>query len=284
MEHTTLTAHRIAGSLGAQIRGIDLSKPLDQLQFDELKHALLEHQVIFLRDQQGFDDESQLKFAARFGDLAVYPIVKVLGGSQALEVVEDTEDSPPGADAWHTDVTWIERPPKIGILTAMVIPDFGGDTLWANTYAAYEALSPVMQELLCGLSVRHGLEDKFWGRVRSKIGEEFYQKVRAELSNEVVHPLVCAHPESGRPALYVAGDFMLGIEGMSQQESDVLLDFLMTHATQERFQMRWRWRAGDVAIWDERCTLHHALPDHYPKHRKMRRCTVLGDAPGAWAS
>ncbi len=279
MDHTILTTHRIAGALGAEVRGVDLAKPLDDEPFAALNDALLEHQVLFLRHQHAFDGAAHLAFAERFGELSIYPIVKVLGGSQALEVIEDSKDSPPGADAWHTDVTWIERPPKLGILAALVIPEYGGDTLWANTYAAYDALSPTMRELLSGLRIRHGLDESFWRSVRSKLSKDLYERVHAQIEADVLHPLIRTHPETGRSALFVAGNFMLGIDGMAQNESDLLLEFLMRHATQERFQMRWRWQAGDVAIWDERCTLHHALPDHYPQQRKMRRCTVDGDQP-----
>jgi len=277
--YETLTARRVAGSLGAEIEGVDLSRPLAEKQFAELNDVLLCQQVIFLRGQRAMDDAAHLAFAQRFGELSVYPIVKALGGDQALEVIEDSEESPPGADTWHTDVTWIERPPKVGILAALTIPEFGGDTLWASTPAAYEALSPTMQELLSGLTVRHGLKENFWRRVREKTGEELYERARAEIEPEVVHPLIRTHPETGRRSLFVAGHFMLGIQGMEPAESDLLLGFLMQHATQERFTMRWRWQEGDVAIWDERSTLHHALPDHYPQHRKMRRCTVDGDRP-----
>lgn len=279
MEYRTLTARRIAGALGAEVGGVDLSKPLDEGRFEELHAALLEHQVIFLRGQHGFDDDAHLAFAGRFGELSVYPLVKVFGGTQALETIEDKEGNPPGADQWHTDVTWVERPPKIGILCAQIIPPYGGDTLWASTRAAWEALSPVMQDLCARLTVRHGLDDFFWGKVRAKAGDELTERARAAIDAEVHHPLVRTHPETGRKSLFVAGGFMLGIDGMTEEESSLLLDFLMRHATRERFQVRWRWQEGDVAIWDERCTLHHALPDHYPQHRRMRRCTVDGDRP-----
>lgn len=279
MGYQTLSARRIAGALGAEVEGPDLSRPLEERQLAELHDALLAHQVIFLRGQQGMDDEAHLALAGRFGELSVYPVLKALGGDQALEVIEDSEQSPPGADAWHTDVTWIERPPKIAILAAQVIPAYGGDTLWASTTAALDALSPVMQELLSRLTVRHGLRETFWERVRAKAGDALADRARAQIEPEVEHPLVRTHPETGRRALFVAGDFMLGVKGMEPAESELLLDFLMRHATQERFQVRWRWREGDVALWDERCTLHHALPDHYPQHRRMRRCTIDGDRP-----
>jgi taurine dioxygenase len=277
--YATLSARRIAGAIGAEVDGVDLSRPLEERQFAELNDALLEHQVLFLHGQAGLDDEGHLTFARRFGELSVYPVVRALGGNQALEVIEDDEDSPPGAAQWHTDVTWIERPPKVGILAALVIPPHGGDTLWSSTRAAFEALSPAMQEMLAPLRVRHGLQDDFWNQVRAKAGEELAERARAQIDPEVVHPLVRTHPETGVRSLFVAGNFMLGIEGMRQEESDVLLAYLMEHASRERFQVRWRWQPGDVAIWDERCTMHHALPDRYPQHRKMRRCTVDGDRP-----
>jgi taurine dioxygenase len=279
MGFQTLTASRVAGALGAEIEGIDLSQPLGDEQFAELNSALLENQVIFLRGQQSLDDEGHLAFAGRFGKLSVYPLVKASGGSLALETIEDKEGSPPGADRWHTDVTWIKEPPKVAVLCAQIIPEYGGDTLWASTTAAYEALSPVMQKLCSTLNVRHGLDDGFWAKVRSKAGEQFYERARAEIEAEVRHPLIRTHPETGRKSVFLAGGFMLGIEGMTEAESDLLLEFLMRHATQERFQVRWRWQEGDVAIWDERSTMHHALADHYPQHRKMRRCTVDGDRP-----
>ncbi|MGI9591367.1 MAG: TauD/TfdA dioxygenase family protein [Myxococcota bacterium] len=279
MGYQTLSARRIAGPLGAEVEGLDLSQPLEDRQVAELNDALLAHQVVFLHGQQAMDDAAHLALARRFGELSVYPVLKALGGDQALEVIEDAEDNPPGADTWHTDVTWIEQPPKLAILAAQVIPEYGGDTLWASTTAAHDALSPVMQRMLSGLSVRHGLQESFWERVRAKAGDELCARARSQIAPEVEHPLIRTHPETGRRALFVAGGFMLGVKGMEPAESDLLLDFLMEHATQERFQVRWRWRAGDVAIWDERCTLHHALRDHYPQHRRMRRCTVDGDRP-----
>ncbi len=208
MGYDTITVRRVAGALGAEVEGVDLSKPLDDRQFGEL-----------------------------------------------------------------------ERPPKVAILCAQLVPEYGGDTLWASTQAAFDALSPVMQEMLSGLRVRHGLGESFWSRVRSKLGPELTAKVQERIDPEVVHPLVRTHPQTGRRTLFVAGGFMLGIEGMERAESELLLDFLMRHATQERFQVRWRWREGDVAIWDERCTVHHVLPDHFPQRRRVRRCTVDGDRP-----
>lgn len=275
----SLDVERISGTLGAEVFGVDLSKPLSDAAFDDLHEVLLEHKVIFLRGQSGVKDDDQLELASRFGDVSVYPVLRLLDLDLKLEFIEDSEASPPGADDWHTDVTWIECPPKVAILTALEIPAYGGDTMWADMEAAYEALSPTLREMIDRLKVRHGLQDHFFDRVKAKAGAELAKRVREEFSDRVEHPLVRTHPETGRKSLFVAGSFMVDVVGLHENESRALLDLLKSHATQPRFQCRWRWKAGDIAIWDERCTLHHALPDHYPQHRRMRRCTVDGDRP-----
>jgi taurine dioxygenase len=274
----TLEVTRLAGPLGAEVDGVDLSKPLSETGFSELHDALMSHQVIFLRDQQ-LSDEEQLALAGRFGEVAVYPVLEVLGVDRPLETIEDSPDSPPSADQWHTDVTWIRTPPKVALLSAVEIPEFGGDTLWLSTIAAYEALSPVMRDMLDGLRVHHDLGAGFYERVEAKSGPEIGERVRRGLEPGADHPLVRTHPVTGRKALFLAKGFMQHILGMNRDESDLLLDFLFAHATQPRFQVRWKWRVGDLAIWDERCTMHHALPDHFPQRRRMRRCTVVGDVP-----
>ena len=278
MGYETIELTRVAGSLGAEVGGVDLSSELSQRCFDELHDALMAHHVLFLRDQS-LDDEQQLAFAGRFGEIAVYPVVELLGGHRPLETIEDSEQSPPSADQWHTDVTWIPTPPKLGFLSALEIPEYGGDTLWANSFAAYEALSPVMREMIDPLRVHHDLDENFFGRVEAKAGPEIGARVRSELDHGADHPLVRTHPVSGRKALFLAKGFMQYVVGMNPDESRMLLDFLLDHATQPRFQVRWRWRENDFAIWDERCTLHHALPDHFPQVRRMRRCTVVGEVP-----
>ena len=233
---------------------------------------------MFLRDQP-VGEERQLEFASGFGKVSVYPVLKLLGIDKPLETIEDSEESPPGADTWHTDVTWIECPPKVAMICALDIPEYGGDTMWANMHAAYDALSEPMRGMLDGLSCVHGLGEDFYSRVESKAGAEIAQRIRDELGAEVEHPLIRRHPETGRPSLFLAGGFLKRIAGMTPEESRALLDFLTAHANQPRFHCRWKWQEGDVAIWDERCTLHHALPDHYPQHRAIRRCTVEGERP-----
>ena len=278
MVSPTLRAEKIAGPLGAELRGLDLREALGESAFAALEQAILEHHVVVLRDQP-LSDAQHLALAARFGKISLYPINAALGDEVALETIEDSQENRPKADHWHTDVTWIPEPPKLGILCAQEIPAYGGDTLWANLHAAYDALSPLMQKRIEGLSVFHDAGDRFWTGVAVALGAEKTREIRAQVSAGAEHPLVRTHPITGRKALFVAGYFMQHIVGMHEDESRMLLDFLMTHATQPRFQCRWRWKPNDLAIWDERCTLHLALPDHYPQLRRMRRCTVDGERP-----
>jgi len=278
MTSSTVRAEKIAGSLGAELHGLDLREPVCDDDFAALEQAILTHHVVFLRDQP-LSDAQHLALAERFGKISLYPINAALGDELALETIEDSEDNPPKADHWHTDVTWIPEPPKLGILSAQEIPAYGGDTLWANLHAAYEALSPLMRERIDGLSVYHDAGASFWAGVAVALGEEKSREIRAKVAAGAEHPLVRTHPVTGRRALFVAGYFMQHILEMHEDESRMLLDYLMGHATQARFQCRWRWRPHDLAIWDERCTLHLALPDHYPQVRRMRRCTVDGERP-----
>jgi taurine dioxygenase len=276
MPTKTIALERIANALGAVVSGVDLREHLDDVVVEFIADALVEHQVLFFRDQD-LDDEQQRAFASRFGTLGVFPVARLMGSTRDMSYIEDTVDNPPDADGWHTDITWIAEPPKIAILNARVIPEYGGDTLWASLFAAYDALSPAMQELCCGLRVRHRTGDEFLERV-SRGREEIVEVIMREYP-PVEHPLVRTHPVSGRRALFVAGGFMDQIVGMHRDESDMLLGFLSRHIENPNFQVRWHWREHDVAMWDEASTNHRALSDHYPQHRMMRRCTIDGDRP-----
>lgn len=262
--------------LGAVVEGVDL-KDLSDEDFAAVDQALLDHQVLFFHDQDLSDDE-HLALAARFGEPSVFPVGQVLGSPSRMQYIEDTADSPPDADGWHTDVTWIERPPQVALLSARVIPEVGGDTMWSSLTAAYEALSPTMQDLCAGLTVRHHRGDEFDAAVGRFLDEDQMAALRAA-HPPVEHPLVRTHPRTGKQALFVSGLFMDQVVGMTRPESDALLGFLAHHAADPNFQVRWRWRANDLAIWDERCTNHRALSDHYPQHRVMRRVTVDGERP-----
>ena len=278
MGYQTLSVRRLTGALGAVIEGVDLREPVADAQFEELHDALMAHHVLFLRDQD-LSEAQHLAFAERFGTPSLYPVLQILEIEQRLEVIADNADSPPKADNWHTDVTWLPQPPKIAILNARVIPEYGGDTLWCDLFAAYESLSPTLQQMLDGLRVRHAPGDAFLAKLRAAVGDEVTDRFEREFGAGAEHPLVRLHPVTGRKALYVAGLFMDRVVGMDAGESEWLLAYLTERATQTSLQCRWAWRPFDVAIWDERCTMHRALADHYPQERAIRRCTIEGETP-----
>ena len=188
-----------------------------------MRDALHEHSVLFFHDQELTEDE-QLAFASTFGPVGQYPLTKMFGGTAMSSTIEDTADSPPDADGWHTDVTWVAEPPAYAVLNAQVIPERGGDTMWASLFAAYDALSPVMQDLCCQLTVRHHSGADFHERVSRTMGEEVAERIMTAFP-PVEHPLVRTHPVTGRRALFVSGRFMDQIVGMHRDESDALLGY-----------------------------------------------------------
>jgi taurine dioxygenase len=269
---------RLTAAIGAQVDGVDLRRPLDAFAFASIEAALVEHQVLFFRGQD-LDEGQQRAFAERFGALGVYPVARLAGREEEMTYIEDSAQSPPAADEWHTDISWVERPPRIAVLNARVIPEFGGDTMWASLFAAYQALSPQMRAFCETLQVRHHPGPDFTDKIRRSpnFGPAFADRL-AEAFPPAVHPLVRTHPVSGRQALFVSG-FMDEVEGLSRRESDLLLGYLKSLLDDPNLQVRWRWRPHDLVIWDEASTNHRALSDHFPQHRKMRRCTVDGDRP-----
>jgi alpha-ketoglutarate-dependent taurine dioxygenase len=276
-----MDVQRCTGGLGAVVGGVRLES-IDDGGFRDLHDALMAHQVLFLRDQR-LSDEGQLRLAARFGTPSVYPISKHFGGTQALHEIVDSPESPPDADGWHTDITWIPAPPQVAILSALQVPPYGGDTMWADLYGAYDRLSEPMRDALALLRVRHTQGSEFWDRFSRIAGTEHLDELQAAFPG-AVHPLVRTHPVTGRQALFVSGLFMDSIVGMHPDESAWLVAWLLARVDDPNLQVRWRWQEGDVAIWDERCTNHRALSDHYPQQRRMRRCTVDGNVPTYVAS
>ena len=269
-----------AGALGAIVDGIDLKEPLSDEVFEALRHALAANEVLFFRDQF-LDGDQQLALARRFGEPSLYPIEKLFGADEpGHQVIVDDAENPPGVDMWHTDVTWLERPPVIAFLTALEVPDWGGDTMWASTTQAYEALSPAMQKLLEGLECVHSCHEEYVEIAARKSGiPELADKIKAAYP-ALQHPLVRTHPETGKRSLFMTDrGVMHHIVGLPSDESDAILDFLDAHVDQPRFHVRWKWSPGELAIWDERTTLHRGVSDHYPQRRVIRRCTVDGEAP-----
>lgn len=272
MRVTPLTA-----TIGGLVEGIDAATIGDD-EWAELHRHLLERKVLFLRGQDLSDDE-HLAFAERWGEVSLYPLIRLFGGDTRLEYIEDDADRPPAADYWHTDVTWIAEPPKVAVLSGRDIPPAGGDTLWCDMVATFAALSPTMQDVLRPLDAHHRPGPRFHQAVEEKAGPELAARVEEAFGAGVDHPLVRRHPETGEEAILWGGLFIGGIVGMDEDESRVVLDFLRSRIGDAEHSVRWKWRPDDLAIWDERSTVHRALADHYPQHRRMRRCTVDGDRP-----
>lgn len=273
-----LAVRKLTGKIGAVIEGVNLADPLDDATFEAIHAAVTEHQVIFFRDQHLTDDQHEA-VAMRFGTPSIYPAEKLMGGTKALHTIADRADSPPKADHWHTDISWLPEPPSHAFLSAITIPAQGGDTLWTSLFAIYDALSEPMREMCNKLTAMHAPHpDQLEAFRRSgRFGPDIAEKVKA-IFQPVEHPLVRTHPVSGRQALYLSG-FMTRINGVTRSESDTLLRHLNAMMDDATFQVRWNWREGDFAIWDEASTNHRALGDHYPQDRQMRRCTIDGGSP-----
>lgn len=272
----------ISGTLGAEVIDADL-RGLAASAFDQIHAALLEHEVLFFRESGISDDEHQA-LAERWGEISVFPLMKVLGSTEGtFQVIQDGPDSPPAADQWHTDVTWTREPPKVALLRATLVPERGGDTMWGSMTAAYDALSEPIRKLLDSLVVHHDNTD-FVASVVKKIGEQqaheldLVGKLNAEYPG-VDHPMIRTHPETGRRAILFGGGFMRYVVGLEPHESDAVLRMVRAHIEQPRFHCRWSWKPGDLAIWDERSTVHRAIGDHFPRAREVRRCVVDGDRP-----
>ncbi|PIF13717.1 taurine dioxygenase [Candidatus Pantoea floridensis] len=276
-ERLTFTA--LGPYIGAQVSDVDLSRPLSDAQFEQLYHGLLRHQVLFLRNQV-ITPEQQRALAIRFGDLHIHPVYPHAEGVEEIIVLDTHQDNPPDNDNWHTDVTFIETPPAIAILASKLLPESGGDTLWSSGIAAYEALSEPFKQLLSGLQAEHDFKKSFQEYKYRKTEEEHQRWQQAVAKNPPVqHPVIRTHPVSGRKALFVNEGFTTRLLGLSEKESEAILNFLFWHTAKPEFQVRWRWQENDVAIWDNRVTQHYANADYYPARRVMHRATVLGDKP-----
>jgi taurine dioxygenase len=275
MDNPSLAVTPAAGTLGAEVRGLDLRLPLTPEALGLVEGLLAEHLVLFFPDQH-LDDEEHFAFAAAFGAPYIHPIGRAAGRTAAgVERIVDSVDRPPYQDKWHTDVSWDSDPPTIGTLRAIDLPSRGGDTIWASMYAAYEALSPAMRRMLEPLSAWHGMGSA--AAFLSKAGAEAVARTREQFPG-AAHPVVGVHPVTGRPYLNVNKEFTDHIVGLEPAESAALLGFLVDHATNPNFQVRHRWTVGEVAIWDERCTQHFAVADYLPERREMGRVAVRSGA------
>jgi len=269
----------LTGALGAELHGIDLAQPLGNQAYQEIHDALMEHQVVFFRDQD-ITPEQHIAFAGSFGELHVHPYAPQLEGYPEILVLNNDAERPPRVNAWHTDVTFEERPPMGSILHGKVIPEHGGDTVWANTYMAYEALSDQLQHFLDGLTAVHDYARAFFGLgvpEREVDWDKLAQARKTRPPRE--HPVVRTHPVTGRKSLFVNSVFTSHIKGLKQKESEAILRMLYEHMQSPDFQCRFRWRENSIAFWDNRCTQHFAVADYYPEARRMHRVTVIGERP-----
>lgn len=273
-----LSIEPVSGTLGAEISGVDLSQ-IDDADFTHIRKAFLDHHVLFFHDQSLTPDQ-YLAFAARFGRTAEYPFAKGLEGHPEItEIIKEPEQTSNFGGMWHTDTTYQPVPPKATMLYAVETPDAGGDTLFASMHAAYETLSEGMRAVLENLDAINS-SDLHGSSLRGdhlKTGT-MGAKDNARTAREAQHPVVRAHPETGRKALFVNPAHTVRFSEMTREESLPILTYLYDHAVQPEFTCRFRWRPGSLAVWDNRSTWHTAINDYDGHRRVMRRITIEGDA------
>ncbi len=274
-----MKVRRIAGALGAEISGVDLSRDLSRGLAAEIRQVLLEHLVIFFRGQT-LTPAQFLEFAGHMGEPVEYPFVKGLEGfPHVIEVKKLEHELTNFGGIWHSDTTYLDEPPMGSMLLAREVPPYGGDTLFANQYLAYETLSDTMKRLLDGLV---GISSSAKADVSKTREDRIRTDGRAEEANReylAEHPVVRTHPETGRKALFVNVAHTAGIKGMTDAESAPLLEFLFRHQVKPELTCRFAWEVGSVAFWDNRCAQHNPVNDYHGFRRVMHRITLRGDRP-----
>lgn len=273
-----LTVRRLAGAIGAEVQGIALSPDLPEEAIARLRRIWLEHGVIFFRDQD-LSPQQFLAVARRFGEVVEYPFVKGLPEApEVIPVVKLEHERVNFGGLWHTDTAYLETPPMATMLIAREVPPYGGDTLFASMYAAYDALSEGMKRLLDGLwavnsSAKADVTKTREDRLKDSARTDARQVYEAE------HPVVRTHPETGRKALYVNTGHTTRFAGMTEEESAPLLEYLFRHQVRPEFTCRFTWQPGSIAFWDNRCCLHNPVNDYHGFRRVMHRVTLAGDRP-----
>ncbi|MDE1168293.1 MAG: TauD/TfdA family dioxygenase [Pseudomonas sp.] len=273
-----LDIHPVAGRIGAEIRGVTLGADLSPAVIEAIQAALVQYKVIFFRGQTHLDDQSQEAFAHLLGEPVAHPTVPVRDGTRYLLQLSGADGQ--RANSWHTDVTFVDAYPKASILRSVIAPTSGGDTVWANTAAAYNDLSEDVRALADKLWAVHSNEYDYAGAKPNVSAErlESYRKVFTSTVYETEHPVVRVHPISGEKSLLL-GHFVKRIKGYSQTDSAHLFGLLQSHVTRLENTVRWRWSVGDVAIWDNRSTQHYAVDDYGTQERIVRRVTLQGEVP-----
>lgn len=266
-----LEIRKLTPVIGAEIFGVDLSRPLTNAELQGIHDALMQHLVVFFRDQT-LDHDQQKALGRHFGELHVHPAAPSVPGHPEVMIIHaDANSKFVNGESWHSDVSCEAEPPLGTILHMQVLPEVGGDTLFANMYRAFETLSEPMQRLLSGLTAVHDGEALYRGRYGTDDRGRVYPRA--------VHPVIRTHPVTGKQALFVNSFFTTRIVELSRPESDALLAFLFRHIETPEFACRFRWQVNSVAFWDNRASQHHALWDYYPQTRHGTRVTIKGDAP-----
>ncbi len=274
MPSNSLRVDPVTPTIGAEVSGVDLTGPLDDGTVEDIHQAMLQHQVLFFRDQ-AFDLDTLSAFGLRFGAPHTHPSQPdEPGHAGIMKLHTDASSKTYGGRKWHSDVTCDVEPPMASILHLHVVPETGGDTLFGNMVAAYEALSPTLQAMLTDLTALHTSKANYLGYYGSQ-GDD----LRDGDYPEAEHPVIRIHPETGRKALLVNEIFTSHIIGLEPELSRQLLDFLYRHIREPRFQCRFRWRRNSVAFWDNRSTQHLAMWDYFPETRSGHRFTICGDRP-----
>lgn len=284
----SITFEPISGACGAITSGVGLRDPLSSAALGAIGKALQEHLVLFFPGQPLTTTE-QASFTRQLGVPSSVPFIQPVAEHPNVILIARRAEEPPSFDpagGWHSDFSFLPEPPSYTVLQAVDVPLFGGDTLWANQYLAYEALSPTLQRLLGQLDGVHSAEHAFAPVMQGTFDAlaEANVVTGPEAFERETHPVVIAHPDSGRLSLYVNGEYTVGLDGLAAQEARLLLDFLGHHSTRHEFTCRWRWSPGDLAIWDNRCLQHMAMPDYRDHARRMLRTTVKGSRPVRSAS
>jgi|TARA_B100000530_G_C15930955_1_gene476875 taurine dioxygenase len=282
MSYQHIEVKPISGACGAVVSGIDLSQDLDEQRLNEVKRAFHENLVIFFHDQD-ITEEQHKTFGRKFGTLNIHPrYVPLENHPEIIPIRKDPEHTTNVGGIWHQDLTHLENPPLGSILFALEVPSAGGDTMFANQYLAYEALSKGMKDLLDGMVAIHDnliQSPKVSAEKNSTRSSKLREDLNEEDEPEMEHPVVVIHPETGRKALYVNSIRTRRFKDMTEEESKPLLNYLVEHSYQPEFTCRFKWRKGSVAFWDNRCLMHFALNDYQGQRRYMNRVTINGKRP-----
>jgi taurine dioxygenase len=278
MDTNNLDIRPIAGNIGAEIHGIDLSGEVSDRDIAAIRKIWLDHCVIFFRDQP-LPPAKFLEFAKRFGDVVEYPFIKGIEGfPEIIPVVKLEHEKSNFGGVWHSDTSYLDKPPMATMLIAREVPPFGGDTLFANGYAAYEALSEGMKRMLDGLIA---INTSAMADVSKTREDRVKDMKRDDAKREYVgeHPVVRTHPETGRKALYLNVAHTSHFKDMTAEESRPIINYLVQHQTRPEFTCRFSWQTGSIAFWDNRCALHNPVNDYHGYKRAMHRVTLAGDRP-----